>query len=170
MLAASQELRRSRLLTIAAMPAARMTRSAPLLQTVLKRSCYNQGRDALQGRPLCLVSRCNGASDLCFDACAQCNIWTFCIPDTGEGCDNTCVASQFNYNPSNPTDPLRFGQSSSGCLPGNQWPKSASSPLPSICAHLRHPCLHPLWSLTSTFLPRSLHPVTVNLHRPWAGI
>ena len=53
----------------------------------------------------------------------QCNIWTFCNPETGDGCDNTCDPNVYNYNPSNPTDPLRFGQSSSGCLPGNQWPK-----------------------------------------------
>ena len=52
----------------------------------------------------------------------QCNIWTFCNPETGEGCDDTCEPSQYNYNPSNPSDPLRFGQSS-GCLAGNQWPK-----------------------------------------------
>ena len=55
-------------------------------------------------------------------SCVQCNIWTFCNPDTGEGCDTTCIASQFNYDPSNPDDPTRFGKFG-GCAPNNQWPK-----------------------------------------------
>ena len=60
----------------------------------------------------------------------QCNIWTFCTPETGEGCDTTCEPSQFNYDPSNPNNPLRFGQSL-GCLPGNQWPRCTPTLCPS---------------------------------------
>ncbi len=56
--------------------------------------------------------------------CAQCNIWTFCNPDTGDGCDTTCVASQFNFDSNNPNDPARFGQGY-GCTPGGEWPKCA---------------------------------------------
>jgi hypothetical protein len=52
----------------------------------------------------------------------QCNIWTFCNPDTADGCDNTCIPSQFNYNPNNPNDPQRFGPNG-GCTTNNQWPK-----------------------------------------------
>ncbi len=59
--------------------------------------------------------------------CVQCNIWTFCNPETGNGCDNTCDPAQFNYDPANPGNTQRFGPDG-GCAPGNQWPKCELRP------------------------------------------
>lgn len=142
MLAAGQELQRSRPPTTAAMPAARTTRSAPVAQ-LLSRTLRAQSlgsveerlQTALHGRLVCFAACSSASADRRTATCVQCNIWTFCNPETGDGCDNTCEPATYNYSPSNPTDPLRFGQSSAGCLPGNQWPKCAPSPPPSLSGH-----------------------------------
>ncbi|KAK9906626.1 hypothetical protein WJX75_005193 [Coccomyxa subellipsoidea] len=64
-------------------------------------------------------------ADDCCNECrknSKCNVWTFCNPDTGDGCDNTCIPSQFNFDPANPNDPSKFGRFG-GCAANNQWPK-----------------------------------------------
>ncbi|KAK9815822.1 hypothetical protein WJX72_010213 [[Myrmecia] bisecta] len=58
----------------------------------------------------------------CCDACKanpKCNIWVFC--NDRDGCTSGCNTKDRQFNPSQPSDPQRFGQFGS-CGPGGKWP------------------------------------------------